>query len=50
MSFPDDSFGKESRFGIPFTVSVSDQLKFGVCVFLNYLEVLSKAITNSSLC
>ncbi len=22
VSFPDDSFGEESRFGIPFTVSV----------------------------
>ena len=22
VSFPDDSFGKESRFGIPFTVSI----------------------------
>lgn len=42
VSFPDDTFGKESRFGIPFTFILRDILQFD-----NTLEDSMKRITNA---
>ena len=38
VSYPDDTFGKESRFGVPFTVSTDFKDKLNNFVFLSTLS------------
>ena len=48
VSFPDDTFGEESRFGIPFTVSLQVPID-GLADFWRFLQVALNTSCNQKL-